>query len=180
MAQGLETGSKSEGDSCFAIINMPSYTDPSLSPLGELGWGYKGVKLINFGRTGLFQAIPTVQQFVADWPVYAKDCFEMRENNPWTHQADYYGLAGIVYCLLFGKYIEASSVTIASSTLDKSFPIFKISTPFKRYRQSILICGQILSTYCSILAVSVIMMGIYHFARNLALCGRRWKFADRL
>lgn len=106
------------------------------SPLGEQGWSYKGIKLIDFGRTietGLF---PVGQQFIADWPVDAKDCPEMRENRPWTYQADYYGLAGIVYCLLYGKYIETSSVTMASQMSTEGSPRYKISTPFKRYWQS--------------------------------------------
>lgn len=106
------------------------------SPSGEQGWSHKGIKLIDFGRsvdTGLF---PVGQQFIADWPVDAKDCLEMRERRPWTYQADYYGLAGIVYCLLFGKYIEVSSVIMTSQTSAGTTPRYKISTPFKRYWQS--------------------------------------------
>jgi len=106
------------------------------SPSGEQGWSHKGIKLIDFGRTietGLF---PVGQQFIADWPVDAKDCLEMRENRPWTYQADYYGLAGIVYCLLFGKYIEISSVIITPQMSAGTSPRYKISTPFKRYWQS--------------------------------------------
>ena len=102
------------------------------SPTGAQGWSYKGIKLIDFGRTietGLF---PVGQQFLADWSVDAKDCFEMRECRPWTYQADYFGLAGIVYCLLFGKYIEASSIITSTDGTNKRF---KISTPLKRYWQ---------------------------------------------
>ena len=102
------------------------------SPTGEQGWSCKGIKLIDFGRTietGLF---PVGQEFLSDWAVDAKDCFEMRERKPWTYQADYFGLAGIVYCLLFGKYIEVSSIT---TSIDGANKRFKISTPFKRYWQ---------------------------------------------
>jgi checkpoint serine/threonine-protein kinase len=106
------------------------------SPSGEQGWSYKGIKLIDFGRTIETKLFPAGQQFIADWPVDAKDCLEMRENRPWTYQADYYGLAGIVYCLLFGKYIEASSVMVASQMSAGSSPTYKISTPFKRYWQN--------------------------------------------
>jgi checkpoint serine/threonine-protein kinase len=97
-------------------------------PSGEGGWNSKGIKLIDFGRTidtGLF---PKGQMFIADWNVDAKDCPEMRENRPWTFQPDYFGLAGIVYCMLFGKYIEASSVI---TTEGRS----RLSVPFKRYWQ---------------------------------------------
>ncbi|KAF7986492.1 hypothetical protein HWV62_31301 [Athelia sp. TMB] len=113
----------------------PSGLSSIYSPLGEQGWNYKGIKVIDFGRTietGLF---PAGQQFVADWPVDGKDCLEMREDRPWTYQADYYGLAGVVYCLLFGKYIEASSVITVSSETG-SAPRLKIATPLKRYWQS--------------------------------------------
>jgi checkpoint serine/threonine-protein kinase len=106
------------------------------SPSGEQGWSYKGIKLIDFGRTIETKLFPVDQQFVADWSVDAKDCFEMRQNKPWTYQADYYGLAGIIYCLLFGKYIEASSVAMTSQMQVGANPKYKISTPFKRYWQS--------------------------------------------
>uniref|UniRef100_L2FCW3 Checkpoint protein kinase n=1 Tax=Colletotrichum fructicola (strain Nara gc5) TaxID=1213859 RepID=L2FCW3_COLFN len=45
--------------------------------------------------------------FIADWKTSTQDCAEMREGRPWTWQIDYHGLAGIVHCLLFGKYIDA-------------------------------------------------------------------------
>jgi checkpoint serine/threonine-protein kinase len=97
-------------------------------PSGEGGWSSKGIKLIDFGRTidtGLF---PKGQMFIADWNVDARDCPEMRENQRWTFQPDYFGLAGIIYCMLFGKYIEASSVTMTEGRS-------KLSIAFKRYWQ---------------------------------------------
>ena len=45
-------------------------------------------------------------QFVADWKTSKADCAEMREMRPWTWQVDYWGVAGVVHSLLFGKYIE--------------------------------------------------------------------------
>jgi checkpoint serine/threonine-protein kinase len=97
-------------------------------PSGEGGWKYKGVKVIDFGRTLDTSLFPHNQQFVSDWPTDARDCFELRENRPWTYQTDYFGLAGIIYCMLFGKYIETSSITPQSP--------YKITTPFKRYWQN--------------------------------------------
>lgn len=105
------------------------------SPSGEQGWSCKGIKLIDFGRTIETALFPVGQQFIADWPVDAKDCLEMRENRPWTYQADYYGLAGVIYCLLFGKYIEASSVAVVPPTADRSAARYKVATLFKRYWQ---------------------------------------------
>ncbi|KAH7907133.1 Mad3/BUB1 homology region 1-domain-containing protein [Hygrophoropsis aurantiaca] len=102
-------------------------------PSGDGGWKYKGIKVIDFGRTIDTTLFPRTQQFTADWATDARDCFEIREGRPWTYQTDYFGLAGIVYCLLFGKYIETSSVALASSPSEEIR--YKISTPWKRYWQ---------------------------------------------
>lgn len=97
-------------------------------PSGDGGWKYKGVKVIDFGRALDTSLFPHDQQFICDWPTDARDCFELREKRPWTYQTDYFGLAGIIYCMLFGKYIETASVTPKSP--------YKITTPFKRYWQN--------------------------------------------
>ncbi|KAF9223415.1 hypothetical protein BS17DRAFT_781831 [Gyrodon lividus] len=106
-------------------------------PSGEGGWKYRGIKVIDFGRTIDTSLFPTghSQRFIADWPTDDRDCFEIREGRPWTYQTDYFGLAGIVYCMLFGKYIEASSVALAPDSTE-SDPIYKIATPLKRYWQT--------------------------------------------
>lgn len=106
-------------------------------PSGEGGWKYRGIKVIDFGRTIDTSLFPTrhSQQFIADWPTDDRDCLEIREGRPWTYQTDYFGLAGIIYCMLFGKYIEASSVMHAPDSMD-SEPIYKIATQFKRYWQT--------------------------------------------
>ncbi|KAG1905494.1 uncharacterized protein F5891DRAFT_1253798 [Suillus fuscotomentosus] len=97
-------------------------------PSGEGGWKCKGVRVIDFGRTLDTSLFPHNQQFVGDWAADARDCFELREHRPWTYQTDYFGLAGIIYCMLFGKYIETSSITPHSP--------YKVTTPFKRYWQN--------------------------------------------
>ena len=128
-------------DNCLLRIEELTGGASSLSgiyqPTGEGGWKYRGIKVIDFGRTidtSLFPARHS-QQFIADWPTDDRDCFEIREGRPWTYQTDYFGLAGIVYCMLFGRYIEASSVMHAPDSTD-SEPIYQISTPFKRYWQT--------------------------------------------
>lgn len=73
---------------------------------GSGGWATRGITLIDFGRSIDMRAFVPDVQFVADWKTTAQDCAEMREGRPWTWQIDYHGLAGIVHCLLFGKYIE--------------------------------------------------------------------------
>ncbi|EKM58278.1 uncharacterized protein PHACADRAFT_252482 [Phanerochaete carnosa HHB-10118-sp] len=103
-------------------------------PAGEGGWSYKGVTLIDFGRTIDTKLFPSGQTFVGDWAMDARDCLEMREGRPWTFQTDYFGLAGIIFCMLYGKYIEASSVVTADPAPDGTAR-YKLATPFKRYWQ---------------------------------------------
>jgi checkpoint serine/threonine-protein kinase len=107
----------------------PAAWSSMYSPTGEDGWSCKGLKLIDFGRTIDTRLFPSGQQFIADWDTDARDCFELREQRPWTYQTDYFGLAGIIYCMLFGKYIEANSVSTKEGR-------HKIDTPLKRYWQT--------------------------------------------
>ncbi|KAL4062122.1 Mad3/BUB1 homology region 1-domain-containing protein [Scleroderma yunnanense] len=143
--EGMHTAGFIHGDlkidNCLLRIEELPGGASSLSamyqPSGEGGWKYRGVKVIDFGRTidtTLFPAGHS-QQFIADWPTDDRDCLEIRQNRPWTYQTDYFGLAGIVYCMLFGKYMESSSVVLAPGS-SESDPVYKIATPFKRYWQS--------------------------------------------
>lgn len=119
-------------DNCLLRLGdepLSSTYDPS----GAGGWSDKGIKLIDFGRTIDARQFPTDQQFLADWPTDAKDCPEMREGLPWTYQPDYFGLAGIIYCMLHGKYFEDSSIT--SHPGQDGEPRYKLAAPFKRYWQ---------------------------------------------
>jgi checkpoint serine/threonine-protein kinase len=106
-------------------------------PSGDGGWAHKGIKMIDYGRTIDTRLFPHGQTFVGDWDPDARDCAEMREGRPWTYQTDYFGLASIVYCMLYGKYIEASSVTAVSDTeAEVGGPTrYKLAAPFKRYWQ---------------------------------------------
>ncbi|KAK2740281.1 hypothetical protein FQN57_006161 [Myotisia sp. PD_48] len=85
------------------------------SPTGSFGWRNKGITLIDFGRgIDMHAFLPTVQ-FIADWKVAAHECTEMKEFRPWTHQIDLYGLAGTIYIMLFGKYMEVCPVNGAKN-----------------------------------------------------------------
>ena len=102
-------------------------------PTGEGGWKYKGIKMIDFGRTIDTRMYPSGQHFIADWKTDVYDCPEMRENRPWTYETDYFGLAGIVYCMLFGKYFDQGTVVPIPST----DPVqYKLTAQFKRYWQT--------------------------------------------
>ncbi|KAL9093594.1 MAG: hypothetical protein Q9165_003989 [Trypethelium subeluteriae] len=109
---------------------------------GAGGWSRKGVMLIDFGRGIDMRAFPTNVQFIADWPTAETDCAEMRELRPWTYQADYHGLAGCIYSLLFGKYIETVVEKSAEAGIGggvgagASNKRYKIKEGLKRYWQT--------------------------------------------
>ena len=79
---------------------------------GSCGWSSKGMTLIDFGRSIDMTCFRSDIQFIADWNTGKQDCIEMRELRPWTYQVDYYGIAGVVHSLLFGKYIEDAVVEV--------------------------------------------------------------------
>ena len=95
-------------DNCMVRLDPspPSGLEPQYDPSGAGGWATKGIRLIDFGRTIDTNLFPLGQQFTTDWKVDKRDCLEMRQKLPWTYETDYYGLVGIVYCLLYGKYME--------------------------------------------------------------------------
>ncbi|KAI0113979.1 Mad3/BUB1 homology region 1-domain-containing protein [Nemania sp. FL0031] len=129
-------------DNCLLRLDNSSSnsdTDPALSSQwsadGNGGWGARGVVLIDFGRGIDMRAFTKDVQFVADWRTTKEDCAEVREGRPWTWQIDYHGLAGIVHCLLFGKYIDtvrADQGGLGTSAGRR----YKIRESLKRYWQT--------------------------------------------
>lgn len=101
------------------------------SPTGADGWRHKGAKLIDFGRAIDMSLFPAgeKQKFKADWKVDERDCVEMREDREWSYETDYFGLASICYCMLFGKYITTDEGVAPEG---KSGRWHKIATPLKR------------------------------------------------
>ncbi|KAG8899615.1 hypothetical protein FRB99_006535, partial [Tulasnella sp. 403] len=97
-------------------------------PTGANGWAQQGVRLIDFGRAIDTTLFPEDQVYVGDWPTDARDCVEMREGRPWTFETDYFGLAGIVFCMLFKKYIDTAPITAPDGSTR-----YKLATPLKRY-----------------------------------------------
>lgn len=102
---------------------------------GSEGWNKKGIALIDFGRgIDMYVFSPQVQ-FIADWQSTPQDCAEIREMRPWTYQIDYYGLAGILHSMLFGKYID----TVAdnrSGVGPGSKKTWRLRNNLKRYWQT--------------------------------------------
>ena len=96
-----------KADNCLVRLSPTGEEwDPAYQPDGSGGWACKGLCLIDFGRGIDMRAFNPDVQFVADWKTGKQDCVEMRELRPWTYQVDYYGIAGVVHSLLFGRYIE--------------------------------------------------------------------------
>jgi checkpoint serine/threonine-protein kinase len=121
-------------DNCLIRLDPVPDGDSNLSNTyhpGADGWQHKGIKLIDFGRTIDTRLFPADQTFVNDWKTDARDCREMREGRPWTFQPDYHGLADIIYCMLFGKYMDDSSLSKASNG-----ERVELATPLKRYWQA--------------------------------------------
>lgn len=73
---------------------------------GDAGWDKKGLYLIDFGRSFDLSLFQQGTQFKCDWITDKQDCYEMRHGMPWTYECDYYGLAGVIHCMLFGEFIE--------------------------------------------------------------------------
>ncbi|KAI0417407.1 Mad3/BUB1 homology region 1-domain-containing protein [Xylaria grammica] len=133
-------------DNCLLRLDeapfSPSQSQPQAQALssqwladGSGNWSTRGVVLIDFGRGIDMRAFEKDVQFIADWKTTKEDCAEVREGRPWTWQIDYHGLAGIVHCLLFGKYIEtvrADQGGLGTAAGRK----YKIRESLKRYWQT--------------------------------------------
>ncbi|KAL8931856.1 MAG: hypothetical protein Q9211_006687, partial [Gyalolechia sp. 1 TL-2023] len=111
-----------KADNCLVRLHhddKEGHWDPTYHRDGAHGWASKGLSLIDFGRGIDMRQFGPETQFIADWKTSKHDCPEMREMRPWTYQVDYWGCAGVVHSLLFGKYIEDVAVeapTIPSSS----------------------------------------------------------------
>jgi checkpoint serine/threonine-protein kinase len=74
-----------------------------------------GLTLIDFGRSLDRHSFAPSTQFLADWPPDKHDCPAVRNARPWTVQPDYWGAAGVIHLLLFGKWLEVSPANEVSS-----------------------------------------------------------------
>lgn len=132
-----------KGDNC--LVRFEKFGDDEVwsaryAPGGENGWERKGVTLIDFGRGIDMRAFRDEVQFIADWKVGKQDCAEMRECRPWTFQIDYFGLAGVLHSLLYGRYIETVVVsdTASSEGINAgagSKKTWRLKEGFRRYWQ---------------------------------------------
>lgn len=91
---------------------------------GSGGWCNKGIYLIDFGRSFDMSLFQPGTKFRANWKTDQQDCIEMRQGKPWSYEADYFGLAGIIHSLLFGELIETTQISGGGC---------KLKRPLKRY-----------------------------------------------
>lgn len=89
-----------------------------------------GLQLIDFGRSVDLELLPPGSVMCGDCGTEAFRCVEMREERPWLWQADAYGAAGVVHCLLFGEYMEVERVVNAEGST-----YLRIKSAFRRYWQ---------------------------------------------
>ena len=125
-----------KADNCLVRLENSTSLDSPYDPSGEHGWSSKGMTLIDFGRGIDTRKFLSQAQFIADWETGPQDCAEMRELRPWTYQADYFGVAGVIHSLLFGKYIETVVDKTAATGLGPGAKkVWKLREGFKRYWQ---------------------------------------------
>ncbi|XP_072301932.1 mitotic checkpoint serine/threonine-protein kinase BUB1 [Eucyclogobius newberryi] len=68
-----------------------------------------GLVLIDLGQSIDMKLFPEGTAFTAKCLTSGFQCTEMQTGKPWNYQTDYYGVAGTVYCMLFGTYMQVVS-----------------------------------------------------------------------
>ncbi|CAJ1077735.1 mitotic checkpoint serine/threonine-protein kinase BUB1 isoform X2 [Xyrichtys novacula] len=68
-----------------------------------------GLALIDFGQSIDMQLFPRGTAFTGKCLTSGFQCTEMLSGKPWNYQTDYFGIAGTVYCMLFGTYMQVSN-----------------------------------------------------------------------
>ncbi|RMZ92187.1 hypothetical protein DV736_g564, partial [Chaetothyriales sp. CBS 134916] len=106
-----------KADNSLVRLNPAVNLTSPYSPTGSDGWSAKGLTLIDFGRGIDTTNFPSRTRFIADWDPQPEDCVEIRECKPWKWQIDFYGAAGVIHSMLFGKYLTT----------------YRVKEAFKRY-----------------------------------------------
>lgn len=88
-------------------------------------WGPQ-VVLIDFGRAIDLTLYPEGVEFMSNFKPDEQDCPQMNNNQSWTFEADYYGIAAILHTLLFGDYIKIQKLENGK---------YKLKNTLKRYWQ---------------------------------------------
>ncbi|CAG8435429.1 9138_t:CDS:2 [Ambispora gerdemannii] len=121
-----------KADNLLVRLEPTEEWNSQYSPTGSNGWSKKGVKVIDFGRAIDLTLFSEETKFICDWETNEQDCYEMRVGKPWKWHADYYGLAGIIYCMLHHKFIQTTCID-ENFSRKRYMPLL----PFKRYWQDL-------------------------------------------
>ncbi|CAL8315335.1 unnamed protein product [Lota lota] len=65
-----------------------------------------GMVLVDLGQSIDMDLFPKGTEFTARCLTSGFQCTEMLSGRPWSYQTDYFGIAGTVYCMLFGTYMQ--------------------------------------------------------------------------
>ncbi|XP_028252612.1 mitotic checkpoint serine/threonine-protein kinase BUB1 isoform X2 [Parambassis ranga] len=65
-----------------------------------------GLVLIDLGQSIDMELFPEGTAFTAKCMTSGFQCTEMLSGKPWSYQTDLFGIAGTVYCMLFGTYMQ--------------------------------------------------------------------------
>ncbi|KAL1915766.1 uncharacterized protein VTP21DRAFT_6525 [Calcarisporiella thermophila] len=128
--------------------------DPEKRNAASNTWENVGVTLIDFGHGVDMTRFPPNTLFVQS-PERTRNQAqghgnswiipEARENRPWSFEIDYFGIAGIAHCLLFGRFLKLTRIPQHSSrNVDSPFKGAKVKNtkgnikykpaePLKRY-----------------------------------------------
>nr|XP_033795830.1 mitotic checkpoint serine/threonine-protein kinase BUB1 [Geotrypetes seraphini] len=68
-----------------------------------------GLALIDLGQSIDMKLFPKGTAFMAKCETSGFQCIEMLMKKPWNYQTDYFGIAGTVYCMLFGHYMKVKN-----------------------------------------------------------------------
>ncbi|XP_044025669.1 LOW QUALITY PROTEIN: mitotic checkpoint serine/threonine-protein kinase BUB1 [Siniperca chuatsi] len=68
-----------------------------------------GLVLIDLGQSINMELFPEGTAFTAKCLTSGFQCTEMLSGKPWNYQTDYFGIAGTVYCMLFGTYMQVTN-----------------------------------------------------------------------
>ncbi|XP_014060420.2 mitotic checkpoint serine/threonine-protein kinase BUB1 isoform X1 [Salmo salar] len=67
-----------------------------------------GLALIDLGQSIDMTLFPKGTSFTAKCMTSGFQCTEMKSGRPWNYQTDYFGIAGTVYCMIFGTYMQVT------------------------------------------------------------------------
>lgn len=110
-------GGRQNDDTVSSIRAVPDEWTSFYDPSGDGGWGDRGLFIVDFGRaldlrTVAADSAGKERCFFTDFDASGKgdpavEAWELRNKEPFHgFEIDWYGIAGVVHVLLFGKFME--------------------------------------------------------------------------